>query len=153
MTILALALWGAIFMVPSGGPEQQGSPAQSEPRAQAQQAALVGTYWKLVGLADVKTLDLPGAREPHLVFHASGSVTGSDGCNSIRSGYTWSKESLKLVAIMMGTLVACTLPERLDRRFREALVITRSWKITDGELTLLDEQGAVLARFEARLDR
>jgi heat shock protein HslJ len=152
MTILALALWGAILMVPAAGPEQQGSPAQSGPRAQTQQTGLVGTYWKLVGLADVKSVGLPGAREPHLVFQASGAVTGSDGCNSIRSGYTWSQESLKL-NVIMATLAACTLPERLDRRFREALVITRSWKITDGELTLLDEQGAVLARFEARLDR
>ena len=41
----------------------------------------------------------------------------------------------------MGTLMACPIPDRLDRRFREALVITRSWKVTDGELALLDENG------------
>jgi heat shock protein HslJ len=49
--------------------------------------------------------------------------------------------------------MACPIPDRLDRRFREALVITRSWKVADGELTLLDENGAVVARFERRVDR
>jgi heat shock protein HslJ len=53
----------------------------------------------------------------------------------------------------MGTLMACPVPDRLDRRFREALVIARSWRISDGELTLLDADGTVLARFDPRLER
>jgi heat shock protein HslJ len=153
MSILALALWGVILMgPPGGGLEQQGSPAQSVPRAQTELVPLVNTYWKLVGLADVKTVEQPGAREPHVVFNASGAVTGSDGCNSIRASYASSRDSLK-IGVLMGTLAACSLPDRLDRRFREALVITRSWKIADGELTLLDENGTILARLEARQDR
>jgi heat shock protein HslJ len=94
----------------------------------------------------------PGAREPHLVFHAGGSVTGSDGCNSIRTGYTVNGDAMKFSALM-GTLINCTLPENLDRKFREVLVITTSWKIVDGELRLLGDAGTVLARFEPRFDR
>ena len=153
MSILALALFGAIVMGPlERGPEQQGSLAQSVPRAQTGQVPLVDTYWKLVGLADLKAVDQPGAREPHVIFHAAGSVTGSDGCNSFRGGYALSQESLK-VGVQVVTLASCAFPDRLDRRFREALVITGAWKIADGVLTLLDDQGATLARFEARLDR
>jgi heat shock protein HslJ len=153
MRILALALVGAIFTGPlEPGPEQQGSPAQAVPGGQTGQVPLVGTYWRLVGLADLKAVDQPGTREPHVIFHAAGSITGSDGCNTFRGGYTLSQESLK-VGVQVATLASCALPDRLDRRFRELLVITRSWKIAEGVLTLLDDRGATLARFEARLDR
>jgi heat shock protein HslJ len=53
----------------------------------------------------------------------------------------------------MGTLMACPIADRLDRRFREALVIARAWKVAENELTLLDADGRVLARFAPRLDR
>ena len=153
MNILALVLLGAVMVGEGSGPEQQGTPTQSAPRSRTEQVPLLDTYWKLVALADLKPTDQPGSREPHVVFHtAGGAVTGSDGCNSIRATYTLDGESLK-IGVLMGTLMACPVPDRLDRRFREALVIARSWRISDGKLTLLDADGTVLARFDPRLDR
>jgi putative lipoprotein len=146
------ALVGVVVILhasPAAG--QRGSLAQSAPRGQAEPNALLEVYWKLLAVGDLKPGSPAGSREPHVVFHPAGGVTGSDGCNTINGGYTLAGESLKLGPL--GTLMACPIPDRLDRRFREALVITRSWKVADGELTLLDENGAVVARFERRVDR
>lgn len=155
MTTLALglAMLGAVattLAVPRT--EQQGTPAQSVPSAQPEPGALLEVYWKLVSVADVKAVAQPGGREPHIVFRAMDSVTGSDGCNTINGSYTLSGESLKL-GPLMGTLMSCATTDRLDRRFREALIDTRSWKITNGELLLLDENSKVLARLERRVDQ
>jgi copper homeostasis protein (lipoprotein) len=153
MTILALALAlvGAVVTL-HAAPGQQGTLAQSAPRGQTEPNALLEVYWKLVAVGDLKPEPQASSREPHIVFHPAGGVTGSDGCNTINGGYTQAGETLKL-GPLMGTLMACPIPDRLDRRFREALVMTRSWKVTGGELTLLDENGTVVARFEPRVDR
>ena len=45
----------------------------------------------------------------------------------------------------------CSRLDRLSARFREALGSTHRWTIEQGTLTLLDESGAALARFEAAI--
>jgi heat shock protein HslJ len=148
-----LVVLAAVATVPVGPrPEQQGTPTQSPRSAQREGETLVGVYWKLVSVADVKAVAQPGGREPHIVFRTLDSVTGSDGCNTINGSYTRAGESLKL-GPLMGTLRSCALPDSLDRRFREALMVTRAWKVAADELTLLDENGTVLARLERRVER
>jgi heat shock protein HslJ len=115
---------------------------------------LQDTYWKLVAVGDSTPADQPGGREPHIIFHTTGgSLTGNDGCNSIRATYTQDGANVKIGVVIMGTLINCPILDRLDRRFRESLVMTRGWTIVDSELTLLDEDDKPLARFVARVDR
>ena len=150
---LALALLGTAAMVPAAAPPgQQGSTVRPAADAQPEPEPPLGIYWKLVSVGDKKSVATPGGREPHILFHASGGVSGSDGCNTINGSYTLTGESLK-VGPLMGTLMSCTIPDGLDRRFREALIVTRSWKISSGELMLLDENDKELARLERRLDQ
>ena len=120
--------------------------------AQAPPDSLVGPYWTLVAVDSSTPHNSPGERLPHLQFYAGGNVTGWDGCNSVRSTYTASGDRLKF-GVLIGTLMTCSVPDKLDRRLREALVITRRLRIADGELTLLDDAGTVLARFEPHLSR
>lgn len=136
----------------TGLPDQQGTPVQGIAQGPADPQALVGPYWKLVAVGQAMPASSPGDRQPHLQFHPGGTVTGWDGCNTIRATYVVSEDALKF-GVLMGTLMTCPVPEKLDRHLREALVITRGWKLANGQLTLLDEAGDVLARFEARLDR
>ena len=155
MKLLAMAWLGVALMCARPDAVQQGSPEPSTTQLRRlEPAGLQDTYWRLVAVGDdLAPTDQPGSREPHIIFHAAGgSVTGSDGCNSIRASYTQDGENVK-IGVVMGTLINCPIPDRLDRRFRESLVIARSWKIVDDELTLFDADHKPLARFAARLVR
>ena len=147
LTLLLAAAIGA-FQQP---PEKPSAPVQAAP-AQSASVPLLGTHWKLTALGDLEPANRPEGREPHLVFHAQGSVTGHDSCNSMRGGYTSNGESLTFTNFM-GTLMACPDQDKLDRRFRDALGLTRKWKIEKNALTLLDDKGTALARFEAQPGR
>lgn len=154
MTPLAIALLGLIASgPPAGGPAPQGAVTSTPAPPQAtplpvEPNALHGTYWRLTHLGETRVSFTPGAREPHLVFQPSGSVTGADGCNTIRGGYRLDGDSLTF-APFMGTLMACPGLEKLDRRFLEALGATRTWRVSNTTLTFLDEAQAAVARFDA----
>ena len=111
-------------------------------------ATLEAIYWRLTRLGETEVAAKDTPREPHLVFGPGGTVTGSDGCNSLRGTYEVRGDTLR-VRSLMGTLMACTLPNDLDRHFRDALGKTGKWKASATDLTLLDESGAALARFAA----
>jgi copper homeostasis protein (lipoprotein) len=132
-------------------PEKPSAPVQA-PSARTAAVPLLETHWTLTALGDLKPTRRPEGREPHLVFHAAGSVTGHDGCNALRGGYTSTGDSLTFTN-SLGTLMTCPDQDKLDRRFRDALGLTRTWKIAGQALTLFDAKGAALARFEAQLDR
>ncbi|MEZ5286475.1 MAG: META domain-containing protein [Vicinamibacterales bacterium] len=137
--VLALSLLAAISQQPAQLPPP---PAQTDP------AALTSGRWRLTHLGDapVEVSDLP--REPHLVFEAGGGLGGADGCNTLRAQVTVTGESLSVREPILGTLMACHLPGDLDRRFRDALRRAASWTLVGTELSIADEAGGVLARFE-----
>lgn len=103
------------------------------------------TRWRLVSVGDTVIPGDGGSREAYVVFYPGGSVKGSDGCNGFNTSYTVDGDTLTLKGIL-GTLMACNLPDQYDRRFREALMATRGWRATAEELTLLDEDGNPLAQ-------
>jgi len=112
---------------------------------------LAGTRWRLTHLGDTDVHVPDAPREPHLVFEADGTLIGADGCNALRGSYEAAGNRLTIRTPLMGTLMNCTLPDRLDRRFREALDRTVTWRVTATSLSLLDDAGAEVARFEAVL--
>jgi heat shock protein HslJ len=108
---------------------------------------LVGPYWRLRSVGDLTVPEESGTRVPHIIFTADGSVTGSDGCNTLRATVTADDDALKIGGLM-GTLITCAIPDKLDRRMREALVVARSWKVAGNRLTLADDKGTTVATFE-----
>jgi heat shock protein HslJ len=157
--LVVLGAWFACSCATGAGSPPQGG-AVSQPAVQgastapaAQRAAdapgLDSAYWRLTHLGEGEAAFAKNTREPHLVFGAGGTVTGADGCNTLRGSYTAKDDTLSF-GPLMGTLMACPqLPDKLDNRFREALGNTKKWKATATELTLLDDKDAVVARFEA----
>jgi heat shock protein HslJ len=105
---------------------------------------LEGTEWRLVKLDDTSTFPTGNARQAHLMFRPEGTLTGADGCNSLRGSYKADGAALTIGPVM-GTLMACS---GLERRFLEALGATKKWKVSGNELTLLDGSDRPVATFE-----
>lgn len=107
------------------------------------------TYWKLVQLGDRPIHDGDQQQEANLVFRTDGSrVTGSGGCNRLTGAYTVNDQSLRIQGIA-STRMACTRGMEIENRFLASLEHVRSWKISDRQLELDDEDGRPLARFTA----
>lgn len=108
--------------------------------------------WQLVEIEAIGSVELPPERTAHLLFDSGPPqrVSGSTGCNRFAGGYLLAGENLEFRSLAT-TKMACT-PEAmaLEQRFEQALHATRGWRIVDGMLELLDEQGGLLARFAAR---
>jgi len=88
-----------------------------------------------------------GTAVPTLRFEG-GRVAGSDGCNRIVGPFTADATSLRLPPAMVATRMACPEPvQRVATAFGRALATTRAYRIEAGALLLVDDAGAVLARF------
>ena len=149
MTYLAIALLSAAALAAA---DQQGSiTTPSVETGQPADIALRGTTWSVVALGELRPAEPAAGRSLRITFQPGGGLNGFDGCNALRGSYDADDGYLK-VAALMGTLVACPIPDQLDRKFREALILTRQWRIEGRQLSLLDDTGSVLARLEAQSD-
>jgi putative lipoprotein len=126
---------------------RRAGPTRRDPPAAGR--SLEGTSWKLTHLEGDPVSSGPGS-EPHLRFDAAtGRVSGSGGCNQLGGGYQVAGDRLELTR-MVGTLMACAGGMETEKAFLDALGRVAAWRISDSTLTLLDESGAELARFEGR---
>jgi putative lipoprotein len=108
------------------------------------------TYWKLVELGDSPITDADQQNEAHLIFQTESSrVVGSGGCNRLTGGYTLNGRSLRFGA-MAATRMACMRGMETEGKFLAAMERVRSWKITNQQLDLLDENGKLLVRLTAQ---
>ena len=113
-------------------------------------AALRKTYWKLVQIGERPITPADQQQEAHLIFHAEdGRVTGSGGCNRLTGGYTLSGDSLRFSGVA-STRMACMRGMETESSFLAALDHVRSWRISNRQLELLDEDGKTLLRFTAQ---
>lgn len=114
-------------------------------------AELVGTYWKLVRLAETAVLPIAEAREPHVVFNAEGRLSGSDGCNRLMGGYEVEGRRIELSELAT-TMMACPQGMEQADQFRAALGRAATYRIAGSHLELYNDDGDLLARFEAIYD-
>ena len=111
---------------------------------------LEDNYWKLTRLGDQPVPAFDGQREPHLIFHSEeGRVSGTGGCNQLSGGYEIDGPSIAF-GLMASTMMACPDGKDVDQALMAALEKARSFRKTAHHLELLDDEGTVIARFEAR---
>ena len=111
---------------------------------------LEDNYWKLTRLGDQPVPAFDGQREPHLIFHSEeGRVSGTGGCNQLSGGYEIDGPSIAF-GLMASTMMACPDGKDVDQALMAALEKARSFRQTAHHLELLDDEGTVVARFEAR---
>jgi copper homeostasis protein (lipoprotein) len=113
-------------------------------------AALIGTYWRIVRLGEDVVSAAQGRREPHLLLRAAGArFKATVGCNQLLGSYSVSHATLRFQAVAT-TRMACppALGER-ERRLQEVLAHTSAWLVNGQGLELLDALGVPLALFQA----
>ncbi len=101
--------------------------------------------WRLVAGVDVAGWE---SVAPTLLFE-DGQVSGSSGCNRFSTTYTVNGDALK-IAPPAATMMACGEPATsVERAYLAALEKVARWQRRDEVLTLLDDGGGELLRFEA----
>jgi uncharacterized lipoprotein YbaY/heat shock protein HslJ/uncharacterized lipoprotein NlpE involved in copper resistance len=112
-------------------------------------AALEGTHWRLVQLADEPVLGPPRFREAFIVFDSKAHrFSGSGGCNRLTGGYEVNGAALRVPKVG-ATRMACAVGMEIEQGLVDALGKTRTWRVIGQHLDVYAEGGALLARFEA----
>jgi copper homeostasis protein (lipoprotein) len=111
---------------------------------------LENTYWKLTRLNDTPVRVFADQPEPYLVLRSVESqVAGSGGCNRFHGGYELDGDALTF-GPAGATMMSCPAGQDQEHAFLQALDLVRNWRIDGQHLELVDQQGTVLLRFEAR---
>lgn len=119
-------------------------------------APLTGTIWHLIDYNNGREalVSAEGGTEITLELRPDGTLGGSDGCNRYMSGFTLDGERLRIGPIAT-TRMACQGPESAREQagaYATALGTVTAFRITGGELTLVDAEGRSAARFRAELE-
>ena len=122
-------------------------PAAEETRAEV---PLENTHWTLTRVGDTAVDAGAAEREPHIVLHSTTHrVSGAAGCNQLLGSYKLDDTDLTF-GTMATSRMACPSAMQVERRFLAALRATRSARVRGDNLDLLDANGRLLARFQAK---
>jgi heat shock protein HslJ len=103
--------------------------------------------WSLVWVEGFDSMP-GGVATPTIRFGTDGRLSGNAGCN--RAGATYTVDGGQLtIAALISTKRACIDPQgnALERAYLQAVEGTRSYRIDDNQLELVDAGGKVVARF------
>lgn len=115
-------------------------------------AALGGRIWKAVEIASVTTAPADGAEA--IATFEGGVLSGSGGVNRYTAAYTTEEPDGITIAQAAATLMAG--PEDAmaqEQAYLAALAQAATFSVDEGSLTLMDDQGATLVRFEVAAPR
>ena len=139
--------------VPPGGVREVNMPLVRVTRASAPVVStepLLNVRWVLTQLGTVELPRRTGTREPYLALASPpGRLEGFSGCNRLFGAFTVDGPKLTFGPGIGMTRMACAGrgAAELESGFAQALQATARWRIDGTVLELLDETGAVLARF------
>ena len=134
----------------------QDATGASAPRASAPAVnvdALLNVRWVLMQLGSVELPPHKGTGEPYMTLgKPPGRLEGFSGCNRMFGAYTLDGAKLTFGPGIGMTRMACARrgAMELESGFAQALQATARWRVDGTALELLDETGAVLARFTAK---
>jgi heat shock protein HslJ len=107
------------------------------------------TTWQLIRLGDQTVFIKDLQSEPHLIFDSQqGRVTGSAGCNRLMGSYAIDGNHIRLGPLAT-TKMLCPQGMDIEQMFLDKLARAVTWNVLGLHLELYDENGALLARFEA----
>ena len=151
-----IAVFADTASAPPGGVREVNVPlVRVTPRANAPAMnpdTLLNVRWVLMQLGSVELTRHKGTREPTMTLASPpGRLEGFSGCNRMFGAYTLDGAKLTFGPGIGMTRMACAGrgAMELESGFAQALQATARWRVDGTALELLDETGAVLARFTA----
>lgn len=132
--LLLLAL-GLVTVIGCGGDDGGGTPAPP--------GEFEGVPWIVTA-----GLSAPSWEQfaPSATF-SNGKVSGSAGCNQFNASYEVDGDKLELGDISSSLMACPPLADPVEREYLEALRAVDGWRMENGELVLVDEDGNDLLRF------
>lgn len=139
--MLRLLLVAAIAIACGPPPEPGTTPADPQ--------SVEDTAWRLLEL-EGEPINPEGPQgEPTLTLDSgSGQAAGTGGCNRFTGTYTLDGDGLTIGQVA-ATRMACPEGMDLEHDYFDALTRVRRYALDAGHLHLYDQDGALLARFEA----
>jgi len=126
-----------------------GSTQGSSETSPASSSALVGPVWKATEVAGTAVPSGDAATEITAVF-ADGQVSGSGGVNRYNAGYeTPSPDGISIGTIAATQMAGPSAAMKQEAAYFAALAAASSYSATADSLTLADDQGTTLVRFES----
>jgi heat shock protein HslJ len=130
-------------------PEAEAKPEAVPEPAPPVQWSLTHTYWKLIRLENRAIEPGKGKREAHITLRPEEQrISGNGGCNRLMGLYEIEGQHI-LFSQMATTKLGCLNGMDEEQRLLQALTRVTDWQIDGQYLELLDQNGQVLARFEA----
>ena len=105
-----------------------------------------GVTWTLVEVNGNAVTPASVSKPATLMLGADGQASGSSGCNQFGGPYNANQGSIRFGAVAM-TRMACERGMEVENAFGAVFDAARTWRVNDGRLDLLGEDGRVLARF------
>ncbi len=112
---------------------------------------LVNTYWQLESINGQPVKAGKNSRRAYILLTAENhKLQGFAGCNAIRGHYQRSHKQLNFKSVAQSQMT-CHGHMGIENALLQALHRTRRIKIHNHHLALLNSQGKVIARFNARI--
>ena len=135
---ILVALLGACAVAPN-----RPTDVKRPPEVRLVDANLFDIEWTVFAIDGVPEVVSP---KPRLRWINASSVVGTGGCNGFAGKVVSNLPSVRFGAIVATGKACLTLPGGQEDKFFRVLELTRTARLEDGRLVLLDDSGAVVAR-------
>jgi heat shock protein HslJ len=115
------------------------------------EVSLTDTYWRFVSLYGNSVSMPENGKEPHMILlGADARFTATLGCNQFMGTFKLQGHGIRFGGGAASTKVACRPQQtRWEALFRDMISDVEGWKITEGELNLLDAHGKPIAELQS----
>ncbi|MCK9257385.1 MAG: META domain-containing protein [Sulfurospirillaceae bacterium] len=110
--------------------------------------SLKDTYFKLLHIKNSEVIVYENQREPHIVLHSNGNLSGSDGCNLLIGGYESKKDKINFSKVG-STMMACQNGMEQGALFGATLGEAHSYEIDGEQLYIFNKDGEKILVFTA----
>ena len=114
---------------------------EEDPGGVRTDAELIGTYWKVTSIGDMKITTIPNEKEVYLILEDDGNFKGYSGCNRFYGKQMYDAVSLRIDAIE-STKMACPSMDR-EAKLYALLNGTIDYEIKGEDLILLKNKKVV----------
>jgi len=130
---LAILFWVLILIAACGSPDPV--------------ADLMRNRWQLIEINGQPPLT--GQQSMTIIFTTSDRLSGFSGCNTYGGSYRLDGATIA-ISDLITTFIACSDPIGAQEiAFHQALQAATHYEVNAGVLSLVDDQGAVVLRFQA----